>query len=105
MSVIRTEEELRALIWEAPTGLQEKNIYHLDHFAVDFIAECPFLILTTADASGRCDASPKGCAGFVQVVDKKTLVIPDRPGNRLAYGHKYFEQCASWPAVYPARHL
>ena len=88
MSVIRTEEELRALIGEAPTGLQEKNIDHLDHFAVDFIAECPFLILTTADASGRCDASPKGDApGFVRVVDKKTLVIPDRPGNRLAYGH------------------
>ena len=88
MSVIRTEEELRALIGEAPTGLQEKNIDHLDHFAVDFIAECPFLILTTADASGRCDASPKGDApGFVQVVDEKTLVIPDRPGNRLAYGH------------------
>ena len=33
MSVIRTEEELRALIGEAPTGLQEKNIDHLDHFA------------------------------------------------------------------------
>ena len=34
------------------------------------------------------DASPKGDApGFIHVVDKKTLVIPDRPGNRLAYGH------------------
>ena len=88
MSIIRTEEALRAVIGEAPAGLQDKNIDHLDHFAVDFIAKCPFLILTTADANGRCDASPKGDApGFVRVVDKKTLVIPDRPGNRLAYGH------------------
>ena len=55
---------------------------------MDFIAKCPFLILTTADANGRCDASPKGDApGFVHVLDDKTLVIPDRPGNRLAYGH------------------
>ena len=88
MSIIRTEEALRAVIGEAPAGLQDKNIDHLDHFAADFIAKSPFLILTTADASGRCDASPKGDApGFVHVVDKKTLVIPDRPGNRLAYGH------------------
>jgi PPOX class probable FMN-dependent enzyme len=34
------------------------------------------------------DASPKGDApGFVQIVDDKTIVIPDRPGNKLAYGH------------------
>ena len=88
MSIIRTEEALRAVIGEAPAGLQDKNIDRLDHFAVDFIAKCPFLILTTADANGRCDASPKGDApGFVRILDEKTLVIPDRPGNRLAYGH------------------
>ena len=88
MSIIRTEEALRAVIGEAPAGLQDKNIDRLDHFAVDFIAKCPFLILTTADANGRCDASPKGDApGFVHILDEKTLVIPDRPGNRLAYGH------------------
>jgi len=34
------------------------------------------------------DASPKGDApGFVWVENEKTLVIPDRPGNKLAYGH------------------
>ena len=88
MTIIRTEHALRAVIGEAPAGLQDKNIDYLDHFALDFIAQCPFLILTTADANGRCDASPKGDApGFVHVLNDKTLVIPDRPGNRLAYGH------------------
>ena len=88
MSIIRSEEALRSVIGEAPAGLQDKNIDHLDHFAMEFIAKSPFLILTTADTSGRCDASPKGDApGFVHVLDEKTLVIPDRPGNRLAYGH------------------
>lgn len=46
-------------------------------------------MLSTADADGRLDASPKGDGpGFVEVVDEKTLLIPDRLGNRLAYGHR-----------------
>ena len=55
---------------------------------LSFIERCPFLVLSTSDRSGRVDASPKGDApGFLSVVDEKTLLIPDRPGNRLAYGH------------------
>jgi hypothetical protein len=39
--------------------------------------------LGTADAAGNCDVSPKGDPpGFVYVHDDRTLVIPDRPGNR-----------------------
>ncbi len=45
-------------------------------------------MLSTCDAEGRLDASPKGDApGFVVVEDEHTLVIPDRPGNKLVYGH------------------
>jgi PPOX class probable FMN-dependent enzyme len=45
-------------------------------------------VLSTADAAGNIDASPKGDApGFVLIEDEQTLVIPDRPGNKLAYGH------------------
>ena len=89
MSTIQTTEQLRALIGEKIAALEEKNIDHVDSFARDFIARSPFLVMTTADAAGRCDASPKGDApGFVEVLDEKTLLIPDRPGNRLAYGHE-----------------
>lgn len=86
---IKTIQELRAVIGEEPPGLQDKNIDHLDQFAKDFIAASPFIVLSTSDQAGRCDASPKGDEpGFVKVLDDNTLVIPDRPGNRLAYGHR-----------------
>ena len=89
MTKITTIEELRSIIGDEVPGLEDKNIDHLDEYAMAYIERSPFLILSTADENGRCDASPKGDApGFVQVLDKNTLVIPDRPGNRLAYGHR-----------------
>ena len=88
MSVIRSVEELRSVIGEEIPGLNEKNTDHLDSYAKEFIKKSPFLVLTTSDAQGRCDASPKGDApGFVRILDEKKIVIPDRPGNKLAYGH------------------
>ena len=86
---IKTIEELRAVIGDEIPGLQDKNIDYLDNFAIDFIKESPFIVLSTSDKDGRLDASPKGDdPGFVKVLDNKTLVIPDRPGNKLAYGHR-----------------
>lgn len=86
--LIKTETELRAVIGDAPPGLEQKNIDHLDAFALAFVAQSPFLILATSNAQGQIDASPKGDGpGFVEVVDDRTLLLPDRPGNRLAYGH------------------
>lgn len=59
-----------------------KQLDQLDHHCQRFIALSPFLVMSTADADGRCDASPKGDApGFVHVADERTLLIPDRVGN------------------------
>ncbi len=89
MQVIQTEAQLRDVIGAEIPGLAEKNQPRLNQFAIDFVARSPFLVLSTADAEGRIDASPKGDGpGFVLVEDEKHLVIPDRPGNRLAYGHR-----------------
>ena len=89
VETIKTEEELRAVIGAEIPGLSEKNEATLNEFAVDFIARSPFLVLSTADHAGHLDASPKGDApGFVEVEDEQTLLIPDRLGNRLAYGHR-----------------
>ncbi len=89
METIETEKALREVIGEEIPGLSEKNEPVLNEFAVDFIARAPFLVLSTADDQGRLDASPKGDApGFVAVEDEQTLLIPDRLGNRLAYGHR-----------------
>ena len=85
MSTISTVEELRAVVGEPPPGLEAKVEDHLNGYAQEFIEKCPFLVLSTTDKSGRVDASPKGDApGFLTVVDENTLLIPDRPGNRLA---------------------
>ncbi len=85
---ITSETELRAVVGAEVPGLAEKNVDYLNEFAVSYLAKSPFVILATADGQGNLDASPKGDApGFVEVVDEKTLLIPDRPGNKLAYGH------------------
>jgi PPOX class probable FMN-dependent enzyme len=84
---ITSVAELREILGQPPAGLGEKNVDHLDHFARDFLERCPFLVLSTASAAGAQDASPKGDApGFVRIEDDRHIVIPDRPGNKLAYG-------------------
>ena len=41
--------------------------------------------MATTDRAGNCDLSPRGDpAGFVRILDDRTLLIPERPGNRLA---------------------
>ena len=51
-----------------------------------FIARSPFALLATADAAGNVDVSPKGDhPGFVAVADERTLLVPDRKGNKLIF--------------------
>jgi uncharacterized protein len=56
----------------------------LDHITDDYgslIAASPFVVIATSGPEGL-DCSPRGDpAGFVRIVDKKTLMIPDRRGN------------------------
>jgi PPOX class probable FMN-dependent enzyme len=81
--VVRTVEELRALMGEPSELAVRKDIGHLDQHCRAFIARSPFVLIATSDRSGRCDVSPKGDApGFVEVLDERHLVIPDRPGNK-----------------------
>jgi PPOX class probable FMN-dependent enzyme len=50
-----------------------------------FIERSPFLCVATARPDGGLDVSPRGDpAGFVRICDERTLLIPDRPGNRIA---------------------
>ncbi|MEP7091343.1 MAG: pyridoxamine 5'-phosphate oxidase family protein [Nocardioidaceae bacterium] len=56
----------------------------------DWLAATPFCVIATADADGRCDASPKGDppGSLVHVLDDRTLAIAERPGNRRADGYR-----------------
>jgi PPOX class probable FMN-dependent enzyme len=59
--------------------------------AVDraWLAISPFCVLATSDASGSCDASPKGdpAGQLIHVLDDTTIAIAERPGNRRADGY------------------
>jgi uncharacterized protein len=82
MASIASESELRAL-HSAPTERAvRKELDRLDRHCRRFIALSPFLVMATADADGRLDATPRGGdPGFVEVADDRTLLLPDRPGN------------------------
>jgi hypothetical protein len=81
--VVTTEEELRAVLGTPNKRVDAKVISMVDEEAARFIAASPFVLIATANAHGEVDVSPKGDpAGFVKVLDEKTLAIPDRLGNR-----------------------
>lgn len=78
-------EELESLIGSPSELVIRKQLAELDRHMQDFIAESPFLLLGTIDGEGRCDVSPRGDRPSVaKVLDPKTLVIAERPGNRRA---------------------
>ena len=82
MSAITTEEALRALHRPPGERAVRKQLDHLDEHCRRFIALAPFVVMATADAAGRVDATPRGGdPGFVEVADDHTLHLPDRPGN------------------------
>jgi uncharacterized protein len=82
MDIIENAERLREIYGVPAERAVKKELRRLDRHCRAFIARSPFLVVASADASGCCDASPKGDApGFVQVVDDTTLLIPDRLGN------------------------
>ncbi len=81
--IVRSEAELRDVLGEPSPRANAKVIPIVDDFAARFIAASPFILIATADADGAMDLSPKGDpAGFVKVLDEKTIAIPDRLGNR-----------------------
>ena len=80
---IADSDSLRELYGEPSDLVQRKELGKLDKHCRHFISLSPFLVLATAGADGSADASPRGDApGFVAVLDDRTLLIPDRRGNK-----------------------
>ncbi|MCR9072289.1 MAG: pyridoxamine 5'-phosphate oxidase family protein [Alphaproteobacteria bacterium] len=81
-SVLETETALRDIYGHPSELAARKQLAHLDKHAKRFIELSPFLVISTQGADGLGDVSPKGDApGFVAVLDDRTILIPDRPGN------------------------
>jgi PPOX class probable FMN-dependent enzyme len=83
-TVPSTTEDLKVRFGEPHELAAEHRLSYIDEAAERFLAQCPFVIVSTADAEGRCDASPKGDPpGFIHVADKHTVYLPDRAGNKM----------------------
>lgn len=79
---VTTQDQIRSVIPVQFQNQTDKILDHIDNYIRIWIERSPFVSIATHDAEGRVDVAPKGDpAGFVKVLDPKTLAIPDRPGN------------------------
>jgi PPOX class probable FMN-dependent enzyme len=84
---ITSEEQLRQILPPPRETTKAKVLDQLDEQAREFLAASPFLVLATAGRDGAIEVSPKGDEpGFVQIEDARTVLLPDRSGNNLAFG-------------------
>ncbi|MFO1122723.1 MAG: pyridoxamine 5'-phosphate oxidase family protein [Hyphomicrobiales bacterium] len=80
--MIGSEAELRRRFGGIHPLAIQKSRPALDKHSRRFIALSPFLVISTANAQGKADLSPRGDPpGFVHVVNDTTILVPDRPGN------------------------
>lgn len=81
MATLRTIAELEAL-YDIPVATSLiKETDHLIELHRAYVEASPFVLVATSGPGGL-DCSPRGDpAGFVRVVDERTLLLPDRRGN------------------------
>jgi PPOX class probable FMN-dependent enzyme len=83
--VIRDEDSLRAAIGSPTELVLGKIADRLNELTRQFVERSPFVCVATARPDGGLDVSPRGDpTGFVQILDERTLLLPERPGNRIA---------------------
>jgi PPOX class probable FMN-dependent enzyme len=82
---IDDEDALRGLLGGPSEIVRAKRSERLNPLTRQFVERSPFLCLATCDARGELDVSPRGDPpGFVRILDDVTLLVPERPGNKLA---------------------
>lgn len=81
-SVVTSAEEIKEILGKDFPSQINKVIDHIDDHCRAWIERTPFIVISSADAAGVMDVSPKGDPpGFVKILDQQTLAIPDRLGN------------------------
>lgn len=77
-------EQLREKYGVPSERVKSKVVNYLSETIQQFILQSPFAVLSTSNSDGDCDASPRGGKpGFVKIINKTTLLMPDIRGNRL----------------------
>jgi PPOX class probable FMN-dependent enzyme len=80
-------EQVRAIIGPENPAIRSKFYPALEESSSEYIRHSPLLLLSTVDREGHPDVSPKGDGpGFVAIEDERTLLIPERKGNKLIQG-------------------
>jgi PPOX class probable FMN-dependent enzyme len=86
--LVTTTEQLESLYGKPLETAIAKEIDHINTNYRALIEASPFVTIATVGPEGL-DCSPKGDpAGFVQIIDERTLAIPDRPGNNRIDGFR-----------------
>jgi uncharacterized protein len=79
------EPQLREMLGEPARLIREKIADRLNPLTRQFVERSPFVVVASGRPDGGLDVSPRGDpAGFVRILDERTLLLPDRPGNKLA---------------------
>jgi uncharacterized protein len=85
IATIASETHLREIVGSPSDLVAAKVTDHLKPLTRQFVERSPFVCVATSRPGGGLDISPRGDpAGFARILDERTLVIPERPGNRLA---------------------
>ena len=84
-SFITSASQLREILGPVSDRARTKARSELSDIDISWLEASPFCLIATSANSGSCDVSPKGDpCGFTHVINSKTLVIPERLGNRRA---------------------
>jgi len=79
------ETRLREVLGGPAELVRKKISDRLNPLTRKFVERSPFVVVATGRPDGGLDVSPRGDpAGFVRILDERTLLLPDRPGNKLA---------------------
>jgi PPOX class probable FMN-dependent enzyme len=85
-TTVNDETRLREILGSGPSDVVVTKLAdHLNELTRQFIERSPFVCVASARPDGGLDVSPRGDPpGFVRVLDERLLLLPDRPGNRIA---------------------
>lgn len=81
--LIKDIAELRERYGDTTATIYDKSAPFLSEPMQKFVRLSPFCVVSSQDAEGHSDITPRGDpAGFVEIVTPELLLIPDRPGNQ-----------------------
>src|SRR3954452_25522445 len=83
LDAVPDQETLRRTYEFPSDAAVRKQMTELTEQTRRLIGCASLVLIASVDAEGRCDVSPRGGpAGFVAVVDSRTVAIPDATGNK-----------------------